>query len=216
MVAMEEPAALPAVEQWPAETPGTKRPLPSTGAEAEAGGQRKRRARVITIHLIQNIFSAIVVIVRAAMWRLNGGGVRRCSGSVAAIAAERWSGFWSGKDDGRRVGRQNGATLEWTAVLAGSVGHCGYERDGERLDILPGLKMQLRFDVPAKEEGRPGIEPVGLFLVSLLPNGRKRGRRAALVGRRAAGTGIGSDWRVLLALPSACSGRRARHDAVAG
>ena len=67
MVAIEEPAAVPAFEEWTSETPETKRTLPATGASSNAGESRRRRARVITIEFIENIFSEMVVIVRAAM-----------------------------------------------------------------------------------------------------------------------------------------------------
>jgi hypothetical protein len=67
VVAMEKPAAVPAIGEWPSETPGTKRTLPATSAGATASGARWGRGRVITIHLIENIFSAIAAIVRAAI-----------------------------------------------------------------------------------------------------------------------------------------------------
>jgi hypothetical protein len=68
VVAMEEWAAVPAVGEWPTETPATKRTLPATrSAVSRTGGWRGSRARVITIDPSKNIFSAIRVIVRAAM-----------------------------------------------------------------------------------------------------------------------------------------------------
>lgn len=129
VVAVEEPPAVPAVGEWPAKTPTTKRALPATSSGVwTAGGSSGGRARVITIDLNKNIFSAIRVIVRAAMSCLSGVGVRRCSGSARASASARWSGFWSGSGGGDRE-QAHGAVASELAIVPQAKPHrCGDER----------------------------------------------------------------------------------------
>ncbi len=172
VVAMEERAAVPAVDEWPTETPTTKRTLPATSrAVWTTGGWRGSRARVITIDPSKNIFSAIRVIVRAVMGCFNGAGVRRCSGSARASASARWSGFWSGSGVGGCAEAQGAVALGLAIGPHAGPRRCGYERRGECLAILSCLKVQLRFDMPTRgrETGRSNRS--GLFRVSLLPNG---------------------------------------------
>lgn len=128
VVPMEKPAAVPEVGEWASETPATKRTLPATSAGSNAGGWRRERARVITIGLIKNIFSVIAVIVRAAMWHLNGRGVRRCNDTSVTSAGARWNAYWSGNAVGGYAAAQGAVALELAAERQAELRRYGYER----------------------------------------------------------------------------------------
>ena len=141
VVAMEKPAAVPAIGEWPSETPGTKRTLPATSTGSNAGGWRRERAWVITIGLIKNIFSVIAVIVRAAMWHLNGRGVRRCNDTAVTSAGARWNAFWSGNAVGGYAAAQGAVALELVPSGKPSCAVTVMRGGEERLAILSYLKI---------------------------------------------------------------------------
>ena len=163
VVTMEEPAAVPAVGEWPGETPATKRTLPATSHEISRPVARRRHARVITIKAGENIFSAIGVIVRAAMRGLNRPGDRRCSGSARSSAGAHWNGFWSGSGVGWRGVPEGAVVLGVAAEPQAGPHRCGDERCGERLAILSCLKVQLRFGMPRRGKGDRESNPRGCF-----------------------------------------------------